>query len=363
MPDARFTFYWKTRDAWEAMLGEIGRARATIDFEQFLFVNDVIGRRFADALAARARAGVTVRILLDAAGSFGAFFSGLPETLLREPNVEARFFNPLSPWRVGNALSWYFRDHRRILVVDGRVGFTGGACIEDAMADWRETQVRVEDPVVGEMEEAFARMWRATKEHKGLRSFPKPRARGSAMSFLINSPRYHQRFVYHALRHAVRAASASVSITSPYFVPDPRLFRALRRAARRGVDVRILLSGPSDHPIVDIASNSYYERAFRAGIRIFHYGADSARSPLHAKTAVVDGRWAMVGTANMDNLSLLFNYECAVVTEGGAFVAAIEERFKEDVTRARELARAEWRRRSRTEKFLEKLIWPLHRFL
>jgi cardiolipin synthase len=340
------------------MLTDCAAAEESIDFEQYLLVDDDIGRRFIDVLAERARAGVRIRLLLDAGGSFGIFFNGLPEGFMRAGNVQVRFFNPISPRHFGRALSWYFRDHRRILVVDGRVGHTGGTCIQDGMADWRDTHLRMVDPVVGEMIEAFERMWSAALE-KGLRSFPAPVMRGGDFRFLINSPRYRQRFVYHALRHAIRGARSSAYLTSPYFVPDPRLFRAMRRAARRGVDVRLLVSGPSDHRLLDIASNSYYERAFRAGIRIFLYQGRR----LHAKTAVVDGRWATVGTANLDNLSLLFNYEGNIVTQNKPMVAELTAQFREDLENSRELTRAEWRRRPLFQKFMEKLVWPLHRFL
>lgn len=339
------------------MLADCEAAKQTIDLEQYLFANDKIGRRFAEVLMRKARQGVRVRVLLDSAGSFGVFVSGLPAQM-RRAGVQIQFFNPISPWRVHNILSWYFRDHRKMIVVDGRVGHVGGVCVEDIMADWRDTQLRIEDAVVGEMAEAFERMW-SYVTLGGKRSFPKSMARSRDFAFLSNSPRLRERFVYWALINAIRGAISSVYLTSPYFIPDPRFFRVLRRAARRGVDVRLLVSGPSDHPFVDIASHSYYQRAFRAGIRIFKYEGHR----LHAKIAVVDGRWATVGTTNLDNLSLLFNYEGNIATTNGKMVSELGAQFEEDLKRAREVLRKEWRRRPRLQKFLEKVMWPFHRFL
>jgi cardiolipin synthase len=350
-------FYTTSSDAWAAMLADCEAAERTIDLEQYLFVNDSIGKRFADVLMRKARAGVRVRVLLDSGGSFGVFVSNLPGEM-QAAGVEVRFFNPISPWRVSNVLSWYFRDHRKIIVVDGKIGHVGGVCIEDIMADWRDTQLRIEDPAVMEMEEAFERMW-SYVAMGGKRNFPKPASKSNDFSFLTNSPRLRQRFVYWALINIIRGATSHVYLTSPYFIPDPRFFRALRAAPRRGVDVRLLVSGPSDHPFVDIASNSYYQRAFRAGIRIFRY--ESRR--LHAKTAVVDGRWATVGTTNLDNLSLLFNYEGNITTTNDKMISELSDQFHEDLKHAHEVSRKEWRQRPRLQKFLEKVMWPFHRFL
>jgi cardiolipin synthase len=305
----------------------------------------------------KARQGVRVRLLLDGGGSFGVFVSGLPEEM-QSAGVQVRFFNPISPWRVSNIFSWYFRDHRKIIVVDGKIGHVGGVCIEQIMADWRDTHLRIQDPVVGEMQEAFERMWEYVAKG-GKRSFPKPASRSADLSFLTNSPRLRQRFVYWALINVIRGSTSHVYLTSPYFIPDPRFFRALRAAARRGVDVCLLVSGPSDHPFVDIASNSYYQRAFRAGIRIFRY--QSRR--LHAKAAVVDGKWATIGTTNLDNLSLLFNYEGNIATTNDKMISQLAAQFQEDLKNARELTRKEWRQRPRLQKFLEKIMWPFHRFL
>lgn len=367
-PAGSWQLYHVTRDAWKAMLADCALAKRTIDLEQYLFVDDAAGREFLELLARKARSGVRVRMLLDGAGSFGMYMAS-PMRELVDAGVQVRFYNPISIWRAHNMLSWYFRDHRKILVVDGKVGYTGGVCIEAVMADWRDTHLRLTDPVVGEMAEAFERMWdRVTL--KGSRRFPKPLARSRDFSFLTNSPRFRERFVYHALIDAIRGATGTVYLTSPYFVPDPRFFRVLRLAARRGVDVRLLFSGPSDHAWVDLAAHSYYERAFRAGIRIFRYVGSAGSAPegaepgrrLHAKIAVIDGRWASVGTVNLDNLSLLFNYEDSIVTTNAKMVRELGGQFLEDLRHAPEVTRAEWRRRPLREKFLEKIVWPLHRF-
>ncbi|OGM94038.1 hypothetical protein A2524_01985 [Candidatus Wolfebacteria bacterium RIFOXYD12_FULL_48_21] len=372
MPESIRTNQWEfflyARDAWESMLADCRNAQVSIDLEQYIFAYDAIGKQFADVLEQRALAGVRVRLLCDAAGS-SPFLDSIHAKRLAASGAEVLFFNPIKPWRINNYSSWFFRDHRKVLVVDSYIGYIGGVGIHQRMERWRDTQVRIAGPVVHELEHAFDQMWDRTREGKYFR-FSKPSLdaelqQGRPFSaakhfhFLTNSPRFHQRFIYHSLIDAIRNAQSRVYLTTPYFIPDLRLVRALRLAARRGVDVRLIVPDVSDHPFVDRATQSYFWIMLKTGVRIYLYRDHI----LHAKTVVIDDDWASVGSANLDNLSLLFNYEATLVGTNRAFVDQLREHFMEDITQSHEVMFSAWKRRSLVRKILETATWPLHKFL
>ena len=365
----QWKFFLKSHDAWDVMLADCRNAQVSIDMEQYIFVQDDIGLQFLATLEEKARAGIRVRLLCDAAGSYD-FFDSVRAQKLIAAGAEVLFFNPIKPWRINNYSAWFFRDHRKVLVVDSHVGHIGGVGIHQGMQNWRDTQVRIEGSVVHELQYVFDQMWNRTKEGKFFR-FKKPffttevkeRARGQALAkhfyFLTNSPRFHQRFIYHSLIDAIRGARNYIYLTTPYFIPDLRLIRVLRLAARRGVDVRLLIPYTSDHTIVDAATQSYIWIMLKAKVKVYFY----REQMLHAKTVVIDDDWASVGSANLDNLSLLFNYETNLVGTNRAFVGALKEQFMDDINNSNAVTLPVWKRRSLTSKALEAVSWPIHKFL
>lgn len=353
----QWKFFLRSRDAWDRMLDDCRQAQVSIDMEQYIFEHDEIGKRFIHVLEAKAREGVRVRLLCDAAGSYNLFNSVHIKHLIAS-GIEVLFFNPIKPWRINNYSSWLFRDHRKVLVIDSRIGYIGGVGIHQRMGDWRDTQVRVEGPVVCELEYVFDQMWNRTREGKFFR-FSRPQALTKYFYFLTNSPRFHQRFIYHSLIDAIRGARNHIYLTTPYFIPDLRLVRVLRLAARRGVDVRLIVPDASDHPIVDIATQSYFWIMLKAKVRVYLYHDHV----LHAKTIVIDDEWASVGSANLDSLSLLFNYEANLVSTNRAFVRELKEHFMDDLQSSREMTLPVWKQRSRVRKFFEAVSWPIHKFL
>lgn len=353
-------------DAWEQMLADCRAAQVSIDLEQYIFEYDTIGKQFADILERKAREGVHVRLLCDAAGSFN-FFNSVHAHRLAASGIEVLFFNPIKPWRINTYVSWFFRDHRKLLIIDSHIGHIGGVGIHRRMERWRDTQVRIAGSVVHELEQAFDQMWNRTLEERFFR-FSEPsfdtdtrRGRSPAKHFyvLTNSPRFRQRFIYHSLIDAIRNAQSVIYLTAPYFIPDLRLTRVLRLAARRGVDVRLIIPDASDHPIVDRAAQSYFGVMLKAGVRIYLY----RDHVLHAKTVIIDDGWASVGSANLDNLSLLFNYEVNLVGTNRAFVSQLREHFIADLRQSREVMFADWKNRSWIRKVLEAITWPIHKFL
>jgi cardiolipin synthase len=336
------------------MLAVLRDARTSIDIEHYIFSADSIGGQFVNVLKEKARAGVQVRLLADAVGSYAFYNSRVPDEL-RALGAKVRFFNPISPWRLHNFTSWFFRDHNKIMVVDGKVAFTGGTGMRKNMAGWRDTNARIEGGVVGEMRKAFEEMWGQAEDRNIFKKIKKVRAYSRRANFVSNAPYYRKRFLYHALMRALERAERSIWLMTPYFIPDHRLMRSLRLARRRGVDVKIIIPNLVDVRIVANASNSAIGALLRSGVRIFKYQPRI----LHAKTAVVDGRWATFGSFNLDNLSFRFNFEGNVVSEAAECVNEIEAQFLRDLAECKEITSEEWRHRPLLQKAEELLVAPI----
>jgi len=359
MFDTGWKFYLTGEQAWEAMLLACGHAEKSIDFEQFIFAYDSIGRCFHELFIAKARAGVRVRLIIDTGGSY-SFYNSKPHRELAKAGVEVKFFSPISPWRLNNISSFFFRNHRKLLVVDGLIGFTGGVGIEERVRGWRDTHLSISGPVVAEFSQAFDLMWRTITSGRYKRFRRNWKAVGE-FALLINSPRFRQRHIYYEYMRRLRRAKRYIYLTAPYFVPSQRLFFWLMRKARRGVDVRLLLPERSDYDMVDAAGRSYYQLLFNAGVRIYHYRGGLRRERmLHVKSAVIDDSWATIGSSNLDSLSFVYNYEANLVSTNLGFAGEIREQFINDLKEAKEIMRADWPRRSALQKFYELLTWPFH---
>lgn len=343
--------------AFPAMLEAIRGAASTVHIEAYIFQDSTIGRDFVAALAERAKAGVSVRLLLDAFGSAG--FGTHNERMLQEAGAQVVFFNPL---RRTNLLKIYLRTHRKLLIVDGRIAFTGGVCIDDAWAGdagrpehWRDTHVRVEGPVVRQMQAGFARAWLdATDEVlSGRDLYPElPLAGPMRAQMMESTPGFHGNPARLSFLVAVASARSSIDITSAYMVLDHVARQALERAAQRGVRIRLLLpSRRTDSRAVRYAGRHDYSRLLQAGIQIYEFEP----SRLHAKTMVVDGRWASVGSANIDPRSFTWNHEANLNVFDTGFAAGLEAAFERDLLRSKQVLLEEWKERPWTERFLESL--------
>ncbi|MDO8504850.1 MAG: phospholipase D-like domain-containing protein [Candidatus Liptonbacteria bacterium] len=351
-------FFLKSSEAWDSMLADIALAKTSIDIEQYIIGIDAVSKRFFELLKKKKSEGVAVRLLCDGAGSFDLLNSAIANELLAK-GMELKFFNPIKPWRIGNFSSWFLRDHRKLMVVDKKIGHVGGVGIEKRMENWRDTHVRIEGDVVEAIQSAFDKMW-GPKPKRILFRFRKPKQPEASLSFLTNAPRFRGRYIYHAIRRAIRGAKRYAYFTSPYFVPSIRMFAGLIRAAKRGVDVRLLLPESSDVRVADIAAGSYFNLALKAGVKIYLYNNGRI---LHAKTGVIDGRWGTVGSANLDNLSLLLNYEGNLVSTDQNFVGELKRQFMEDLQYAKEVSYDVWTKRTFFRKALEFLTWPIHQIL
>jgi cardiolipin synthase len=313
--------------AFDAIEAAILAARDHLHLTYYIWKADRTGARLRDALAAAAARGVEVRLLIDDVGSSFTprrFFAPIAAAGGRV----ARFLplNPLSRQLVLNN-----RNHRKTVVVDGRVGFTGGMNVGDEYAGlkgpWRDAHVRVEGPAVLALQEVFCQDWyHATGQDLARpRYFPPCAAAGPAwVQFLASGPADRRwRSIHSLLFAAVNLAQDRVWIETPYFVPDAPMAMALQTAALRGVDVRLLMPGTSDHPLVLYAGRSFYGDLLAAGVRIY----ELPLAMLHAKTATVDGRFATVGSTNMDQRSFRLNFEANAFFFGGTMARDLERSF------------------------------------
>lgn len=342
--------YVRGEDAFAAMREAVGSARREILLESYIYKDDSTGRAFLDDLAAAAARGVRVKVLADALGSFSTSRAFWREMELC--GIESRLYNPLFK------KLWYqpFRDHRKVLVVDGRIAFTGGMNIGEEYgstsgflthpgATWRDTHLRVIGPTAWEMAIVFAEGW--TEAEGSPLDLPdldaeKAEAPGSRILVLDSRPKRGQAESAAALAAIVGAARKSVWITNAYFAPGWAGVRILGQAARRGVDVRLLLPGQTDVPLVRHAGHGYFRRLLRRGVRIFEYQG----SILHAKSLVADGYVSVVGSTNLDFRSFIFNAECDLLVLCDQTARTLEEVFQADLENAVEIRRSDWRRRT-----------------
>jgi cardiolipin synthase len=332
---------------YPAWLAAIDGAEQTVYFENYIFREDATGAEFADALSARARAGVRVRLIYDWMGSQGKtsrkFWRGL-----REAGVEVRCFNPL---QFSSPFAWVHRDHRKTITVDGRVGFISGLCVDHIWAGdsergiepWRDTGIEIHGPALCDMERAFAHVWAATGPPLPADELT-PResialAGDVAVRIVANTPGNTGLFRLDQLIAA--AARRTLWLTDAYFAGIPPYVQALRAAARDGVDVRLLVPGASDIPILRPLSQSGYRPLLEAGIRVFEWQG----TMLHAKTAVSDCCWARVGSSNLNIASWVGNYEMDAVIEDERFAAALEQLYLADLDHSVEIVLRPRRRR------------------
>jgi cardiolipin synthase len=351
------------------MLDDIRQARRSVDVEMYCFADDFVGCRFARALADRAEQGVEVRVLVDAAGcrrTPRSFFGWM-----RERGIRVRVGNPLRKFFLqGSLFRW--RDHRKLVVVDETSAYVGGlnlsrdyAPASEGGCGWRDAAVRLTGPVVGVLRDAFERQWKDETAF-GSRAVCRtscpvepPAPTGSVSALVLESRPLGPGPFASVFRRAVERARERIWIANPYFLPPRSLRRALRRAARRGVDVRVLVPRWSDSAVVLRASQRAYAYFFRSGIRLFEWPG----SMMHLKAAVIDGEWSTIGSYNIDPLSLLVNRELNVVLLGRESGRSFDAMFESDFARAEELNSVGWGTRGLLRRLAEQLCAAFRVFL
>lgn len=355
-PGDEYTVLRNGNEVFPAMLDAIRKAERRISFESFIYEDGVVGDQFTRELAAAARRGVDVRIVLDA---FGATLSGASVDLLTDAGAQVVWFNELRPWTIEEA---NYRTHRKVLVVDGRVGFTGGLGLADHWQgdargpdEWRDTQFRVTGPAVRALEASFYENWLEAGGLSAPALDPERPPQGSdARSIVIwSNPTGGASRVKLLYLLSIAGARTSVDIQSPYFILDESTRWSLDAARARGVRVRILTEG--DHtdagPVKD-ASRHAYEGLLAAGYDVYEFEP----TMMHVKAMMVDGVWSVIGSANFDNRSFELNDELTVAVDSPRLTAALISDFENDLRRSKRLDAATWAERPLWQKTRE-LFW------
>jgi cardiolipin synthase len=357
--DGTVTTYTFGQDLYDDMLAAIDSAEQRILFESYIWKADATGEAFKQALSRAAGRGVEVYAVYDGFANlvvsplFKRFGPRLKVLEYPVYNAGWRFFD----------LRRYGRDHRKILVVDDQLGFVGGYNIGSAYAtEWRDTHVRITGPGVFDLARTFADFWNLNRRPRhGVRPLLLETAADWEPRIRVhrNVPRLWMFPIRSMYLEAVARSSHHIWMTHAYFIPDPNFVDAIKDAARRGVDVRLLLPATSNHVIADWLSRGYYGEMLAAGVRIFRFQG----AMVHAKTSTIDGRWSTVGTANIDRLSMTGNYEVNVEFIDASMAAQMERIFETDLTNAVELTAETWAGRGVHRKFTEMVLAPLRPLL
>ena len=350
------------------MMAAARAATSSINLETYIFDQDQIGNEFADVLIEKQRQGVAVNIMVDAVGAIAtpaAFFERM-----RAAGIRVLIFNPVNPAKAKGNWDLNNRNHRKLMVVDGRIAFTGGINISSTYANsslfrskqkpdnvdgskvgWRDTHVKIEGPAVAPLQYSFVNLWVEQEggELPKADYFPPLTPAGDKLIRVLAANPDGDSSIYKALVVAITEAKKSIHITSAYFVPDQQIVDALCEAARRGVDVRLVLPGVSDHSLIRYAGQGFYDQLLKAGVKIFELQI----AVLHAKTAVIDGAWSTIGSANIDRRSFLHNYELNVVVMDPAFGQAMESAFNEDLRDSKQVTLEQWKHRPWMDRIRE----------
>ncbi|HEX2230522.1 MAG TPA: phospholipase D-like domain-containing protein [Candidatus Binatia bacterium] len=356
-------------ETFPLMLAEIRKAKRTITFAQYLYEDGQIAYDFAKAFAERCRAGVQANILLDSHGTNTP--DEIPD-MMRQAGCNVHYFRRVEAPQVvfiWKLFRYNYRNHRRSLVIDGRIGFTGGYGIKDTwLGDgrtegrWRETNARLEGPIVKYLQASFTESWlEATGALLGGDGyFPRLEARGKLPAQIVKSSPVGGSFQnYMLFLLSITSAKKSILITNPYFIPDDRMIDALLNAAGRGVQVIVLVPGKIDHKITYRASRSSYGRMLLGGIQIYEY----LPALMHAKTMVVDGVWATIGSTNFDNRSFGLNEELNLTVYDRGVAGRLHKIFYEDLKHSKKITYEDWRARGFKEKFFELFAYPIRDLL
>jgi cardiolipin synthase A/B len=353
-------------ETFPVMLRDIKAAKSTITFAQYLFEGGTLATEFAQAFAERCRAGIEADILLDDHGS-----SKTPAeiiALMRDAGCHVEFFRRVEvpavifPWKL---MQYNYRNHRRILVIDGRVGFTGGYGISDTwLGDgrtpehWRDTNARIEGPAVKFLQAAFAESWLETTGTAigGVGYFPRLEPVGKLPAQIVSSSPAGGSFQnYMLFLLSINSARKTILIANPYFIPDDVMTEALLKAVRRGVHVIVLAPGKIDSQLTYTVSRSHYGRLLLGGAEIFEYQA----ALMHAKTMVIDGIWATIGSTNFDNRSFALNQELNLTVYDASLAHRLEVIFQDDLKYSKKITYEEWNSRSVFERLFELFAFPV----
>lgn len=352
-PDTSWEIFIEGDALYDAMANDIASAASSIRMESYIFASDAVGRRIAAALAVQSRRGRRVQLRVDYAGSR----LDLDDALVRELREAGVAFEWSRRWQWMRPWEFHRRNHRKLLIIDDAIAYTGGFNVHDASSRrfagerrWRDSHVRFRGAAVRQAIDIFDE---SNGDAKDAPNGP------SAFWLIPNATRGCRRRWRCELDRVFRAAQRRIWLTTPYFVPSHRLRKRLAQAAGRGVDVRVLTPARSDVPIAQWAARALYGTLLKRGVHVYEYQS----RVLHAKTLLVDDAWAAVGSANFDYRSLFVNAEINLVGRDERFCAALAEQFRIDLESSEAIGPDQWRRRSRWNIAREALAWRIRRWL
>ncbi len=369
---------------YQEMLKAINKAKYHINFESFIFDNDKIGKLFSKLLIKKHNQGVKVNLIYDSAGCFFTAKSFFEK--LRTAGINVIEFNPLNPLKT-NGKGWHpnHRDHRKILIIDGKIAFTGGVNISSIYSSivkksiekikniknknkthapkkiqkivytWRDTHVKIEGPAVEEFQKLFLKTWLDKNgPENDKKYFPTLKPKGKELIRVVGStPGKMNRFTYMMYIAAFTYAKKHIYLTNAYFIPNKQILKSLINAKKRGVDVKIILPGNSDEKAVFYAGRSFYTKLLKSGVKIFNLRDDAM---LHAKTAVIDNIWSTVGSTNMEQRSFLRNDEVNAAIISHKFADKMVHYFNQDLLNSKQILLENWKKRSFSNKLKEKFF-------
>jgi cardiolipin synthase len=356
--------------AYAAMFKAIQNAKDHINFETFIIEDDEVGRKFANLLLKKQAEGVRVNLIYDSVGSFGtpaSFFKRL-----RDGGIQVVEFNPINPFKSHGHWLLAYPDHRKILIIDGKVVITGGINISSVYSSrlsgrgevegvplpWRDTDVQIEGPAVAEFQKLFLDTWQKQKgpELSGRNYFPDLKEEGNALVRVVgNTPGQDNRITFVVYVAAITFAEHSIHLTNAYFVPDDQILDAFTDAAKRGVDVKIILPAKTDSDLALHAQQYNYSKLLKAGVKIY----ERRNAVLHAKTAVIDEVWSTVGSTNMDSWSMLSDDEVNAIILSREFAIEMEKMFAGDLAESNQIKWEDWKERPLFPRISE---WFAHLF-
>jgi len=357
--------------AYAAMFKAIQGARDHINLETFIIDDDDVGREFSNLLLKKQAEGVQVSLIYDSVGSFtnpASFFQRL-----RDGGIKVVEFNPVNPFKAQGEWLLAHPDHRKMLIVDGKIAITGGINISSVYSSklsgrdeddrtplpWRDTDVQIEGPAVAEFQKLFLETWTRQNgpELSGRDYYQKMQEDGNALVLVIGStPGADNRLTFIMYVAAITFAEHSIHLTNAYFIPDDQILKAFKDAAGRGVDVKIILPGTTDSTLALYAAQYNYSELLESGVKIY----ERRNALLHAKTAVIDGVWSTVGSTNLDYWSLLSDDEVNAVVLSREFAVEMEKSFAKDLAESHEIKWEEWKGRPVFSKLSE---WFAHLFV
>jgi cardiolipin synthase A/B len=351
---------------FDVLIDEIDRAQHSVHFETFLWKDGVLGRRMADAFCRRARAGVQVRLMLDANGSRG--IGRAVEDQLKQAGCCFSYFHRTRIRHIG---VFNNRTHRKIAIIDGRVAFAGGHCIVDSwLGDAQDKQhfadvsIRLHGPIVGHLQSVFSENWvgHTGEMFVGDGVFPALQPEGSVPMHVASLKPEGSAPAVKILHHALICfANRRLWIQNPYFIPEPEAVKAFAQAVKRGVDVRVMMpsTGGSDNPMVQHAGHFVFEKLLRAGVRLFEY----PHTLLHQKVIVVDSIWSSVGSCNFDDRSFEINDEVTLGMLDADIARQLEAIFEKYAPQCREITLDDWNRRGLKHRVIERLAYSVNELL